>query len=303
MNQQVFLVGAPRSGGGLFLDLMTSHPAFGWISNKLDARPDNLRAAAKNRRFDWPLLGEYWFERRFWVKHLPHPSPGDRFWEHWLPPFHVAGDAPRIPGPEDLSDETAAACAGAVDEILLLQNRDRFVAQYSGWPRVAFFRKVFPAAKFIQLQRDPRSVAYRLAQTWKAAGERNPPEPTPWSEREAWRALMPETLRTRLASLPDTPLNFAGVYVRWLHESYKSEFHALPETDWLSLAYADLLAHPEKTMNRALDFLGLPPSKRMRRYVKYHQIRDKNQRLRKDLSETAAAQLEDAVKKISAPSA
>ena len=285
------------------MDLMTSHPAFGWISNKLEADPENLRLAARNRRFDLPFLGEYWFERRFWVKHLPHPGDGEIFWKQWLPPFVVDPSEPRIPGPEDIPEATALSCREAVDEMLLLQRRSWFVAQYSGWPRVAFFRKVFPKAKFIQLQRDPRSVAYRLAKSWEAAQKQESSLPTPWSERAGWIPLMPDTLRSRFDTLPDTPLNFAGIYVRWLHEAYKQEFRDLPDTEWQSLAYADLLAHPEKTMNRALEFLGLPPSQRMKRYIKYHQIRDKNQRLRKDLSEEDAAHLEEAVKKMPSPAA
>ncbi|MCC5848198.1 MAG: sulfotransferase [Verrucomicrobia bacterium] len=294
MNQRVFLVGAPRSGSGAMLDLITGQPDFAWVSNKVNAAPEKLALSAKNRQYDWPLLGEYWFERRYYVKRLPHPAEDTDFWEHYLPKFNVDPKSPRIPGPDDVSDEEAKRCLDAVNEIQIQQNKDFFVAQYNEWPRVEMLRKVFPEAKFIQLQRDPRSVAFRLAKSW----EKEKSETTLWTEREAWKEIMPESLRARFDDLADTPLNFAGVMVRWWHERYKQEFQGIPDEDWLSLAYADLLSHPQKTVARALKFLGMKTSPRIKRYVKYHQIQDKNQRLRKDLTDDVAAQLERAVKKV-----
>jgi len=275
------------------LDLITGQPDFAWVSNKVNAAPEKLGLSGKNRQFDWPLLGEYWFERRYHVKRLPHPAEDTDFWEHYLSGFKVDPKAPRIPGPEDVSDEEAKRCLDAVNEIQILQNKDFFVAQYNEWPRVAMLRKVFPEAKFIQLQRDPRSVAFRLAKSWEKTSEE-----TLWTEREAWKGIMPDPLRARFDDLADTPLNFAGVMVRWWHERYKQEFQDIPDEDWLSLAYADLLAHPQKTVARALKFLGMKASPRVKRYIKFHQIQDKNQRLRKDLSDDVAAQLERAVKKV-----
>lgn len=277
----------------MLLDLITGQPELSWVSNKLDRKPAKLSLTRKNRKLDWPLLGEYWFERRYAVKHVPHPAAGHGFWEHWLPGFKVDENAPRVPGPDDVTEAEAEACRKAVEEIQIEQMKDWFVAQYSGFSRISLLRKVFPEAKFIQMQRDPRSVAIRLASDF----EKNPDRGF-WAKRGEWKALMPAELQARLDNLPDTSLNYAGVLVRWWQELYRGELTALPETDRMSLAYADLLSKPEKTMRRAVKFLGLQESKRMKRYIRFHQIQENNKRLNKDLPDDKAAQLERAVKKM-----
>ena len=293
MKTRVFLVGAPRSGTSMLLDLITGQPELGWVSNRLDKDPEHVDLARKERRFDWPLLGEYWFERRYDVKHLTYPADSHGFWEHYLPGFKVDLGQPRIPGPEEVSDEDAVRCRDAVEDVQALQNKTFFVAHYSGFPRVAMMRKVFPEAKFIQLQRDPRSVAIRLSREWEQH-----PDQGLWPVREEWKALMPVDLRQRLEEIADTPLNMAGVMVRWWHELYRQELDRLPETDRLSLAYADLLAKPDKTLKRAVKFLGLEPSPRLKRYIRFHQIQERNKRMSKELSDEESAQLEKAVKKL-----
>lgn len=293
MKTRLFLVGAPRSGTSMLLDLITGQPEFSWVSNKLDQKPEKLSLTRKNRKLDWPLLGEYWFERRYAVKHVPYPADTLKFWEHWLPGFKVDENQPRVPGPDNVTQAEAEACRKAVEEIQIEQGKDWFVAQYSGFSRVSLLRKVFPEAKFIQMQRDPRSVAMRLASDFDKHPERGL-----WSKRDEWKALMPAELQARLDDLPDTALNYAGVLVRWWHELYREELVALPETDRISLAYADLLSKLEKTMRRAVKFLGLQESKRMRRYIRFHQIQENNKRLNKDLPDDQAAQLDRAVKKV-----
>lgn len=291
---RVFLVGAPRSGPSILLDLLTAQPEFSYVTHTVNKDPENLRPSSRTRMYDVPLLGDFWFERRYWKTKLPAPAESPEFWEHYLPPFRYRHAEPGLHRGDDLGEKDLKRCWEAVEEIQDLQKRDLFMGQYSGPSRVTMLRKVFPEAKFIQMQRDPRSVAIHLSMQMKQERSAN----ALWENREEWRALMPLELRGRLEDLPDTPLNFAGVMVRWWHVQYREELSVLPETDRLSLAYADLLAKTDVTLKRALKFLGLKPSKRLQRYVKYHNLQHSNKRMSKNLPDDASAQLERAIKKV-----
>lgn len=291
---RVFLVGTPRSGSSVLLDLLTAQPEFSYVTTAVEADPGHLYPSAKTRMYDVPLLGDFWFERRYWKKKLPAPAESPAFWEHYLPCFRCRYDEPRLYSGGDLTESEILRCRESVEEIQELQRRDLFLGQYSGPARVALIRRVFPEAKFIQLQRDPRSVAIHLSMRMKNKSS----AAALWDHRSAWTELMPGELKARLADLPDTPLNFAGVMVRWWQVQYRTELAELPECDRLSLAYADLLAKPEMTLRRALRFLGLKPAKRLERYLKYHNLQHGNKRLPKKLSDETAAQLERSVKKL-----
>jgi hypothetical protein len=290
----VFLVGAPRSGPSILLDLLTAQPEFSYVTTAVEKDPANLSPSGKTRMYDVPLLGDFWFERRYWKTKLPAPSEAPDFWEYYLPPFRYRHEEPCLHTGDDLDEKDIVRCREAVEEIQDLQKRDLFLGQYAGPARVKMLRKVFPEAKFIQMQRDPRSVSIHLSMRMQEGRSAN----TLWEHREAWQALMPDELKNRLEDLPDTPLNFAGVMVRWWQVQYRTELAELPESDRFSLAYADLLAKPDATLARALKFLGLKPAKRLTRYVTYHNVRHSNKRLSKNLPEDQAAQLERAIKKL-----
>ena len=287
--QLTFLVGPPRCGASLLLDFLTVARQAAWIPRRLERHPDRLGRAGAVRRLSWPLLGEFWLERRFAWRSVPSPAESAAFWEHYLENFTPPPDAPFVPGPEHVSDDEAASLRGAVEKICRRQGRTRFVAQYTGFPRVAMLRKVFPDARFIQLMRDPRSVAYHMVRKIEGGDHGL------WKHRAAYRALMPGDLQARLDELEDTPLNFCGVYIRWLHTLYSGELEAVPETDRMELAYADLMARPKPTLKRALAFVDLPFDKRFQYYLKYHPIQENNRRTKRNLSEREAEQLEAAV--------
>jgi len=271
------------------LDFLTVPKRMAWVPEKLEANPGRLHLATEVRKLNWPLLGEFWLERRFAWKRVPSPAEGEGFWEHYLPAFTPPVDAPYVPGPEHVTDEEAERLRNAVREVCACQHRSDFVGQYAGFPRVRLLRKVFPEARFIQVVRNPRSVAYHLVRRIEGGDHKL------WGNREAWKAVMPSELRERLEGLEDTPLNFSGVLVRWYHNLYQEELGTLPEEDRAEVAYADLMGHPERTLKRAIKFVGMEYDKRFDYYLKYHSIHQNNRRTKRNLSTEETEQLEKAV--------
>ncbi len=289
-SQIVFIIGPPRSGTSLVLDFLSAHPDMGWVDDRLDASPGELSLAKRIRCFDTPWLGEFRFERRFARPSLPQPAENGGFWRYWLPGFDPDPGCPAPPEPHVTHEAAVLRARQALASLCALQRRDRFVGQHTGFPRVALLRRVFPEARFIQCLRDPRSVAWWMAK--QIEKEENHPL---WSRRAELEAAMPPGLAKRLGSLEKTPLNFAGVMVRWYHERTREELARLPEAHHKAVAYADLLSHPADTLRRLFGWLGLRDCRRIRTYLQYHNIHDNNRRRRREMSERESEQLEHAV--------
>ncbi len=292
LPEMYFVVGAPRSGSSVLLDFLTVPKTVAWIPQKLGENPEKLMLAKRANKLNWPLLGEFYLERRSVWKSVPEPANGEKFWTHYLNGFTPKDTEPYIPGPGQVEPADAEKLREAIKEICHLQRRHRFVAEYSGFPRIQLLRSIFPKAKFIQVLRDPRSVAYQMV---KRADGANLPL---WKEREKWTSLMPEVLQERMKALPETPLNFCGILVRWFHELYNTEMALLPETDRLEVAYSDLLSRPDKILTKVMQFADLPLNKRFKYYVKFHDIQQSNQRTNRNLNSTEAEQLAQAVEKL-----
>lgn|GEM_PF-1247149 len=289
LPKMTFIVGAPRSGSTVLLDFLTVPKSMAWIPQKLAEQPKKLSLACRANKLNWPLLGEFFLERRSEWKSVPEPARGQEFWMHYLSKFTSPEAQPNIPGPGDLQDGEAEKLREAIKDLCHYQHRTSFVAEYNGFPRIQMMRAVFPKARFIQVLRDPRSVAYQMV---KRGGGANIPL---WQHWQQWKSIMPEALQNRLEELPESPLNFCGVLVRWYHDLYKQEMEKLPEEDRHEVAYSDLLARPEITLNKVMKFMDLEMNTRFKYYVKFHDVHSSNQRTNRNLNSQEADELALAV--------
>ncbi|MGA0333677.1 MAG: sulfotransferase family protein [Kiritimatiellia bacterium] len=297
LPKMIFVVGAPRSGSSLLLDFLTVHKNVGWIPQTLDANPAKLSLASSANRLNWPFLGEFFLERRSVWERVPEPANGDGFWSYYLKHFAPVDTQPFVPGPEHLLEGEGDAVIEAVKEICYRQRRDTFVAEFNGFPRIRMMREIFPDAIFLQVIRDPRSVAYQMVRRTESVNH------ALWKERKKWIALMPGPLQERLQSLPETPLNFCGILVRWYHDLYRIEMGELPPDRGLEVAYSDLLSRPDWMMKKVMNFLDFPLNKRFRYFLKFHNIQFSNRRTQRNLNTEEAKQLAQAVAAIEPTSA
>jgi len=289
LPRMVFVCGAPRSGTDLLVDFLTVSRRAGWIPQSLADHPDRLSLAGRVNRQSWPLLGEFFLERRAAWKSVPAPATDARFLEHHCPEFTPPIDAPVMPGPGRVSEASRDRLRGVVTDLAHRQRRSALVLTYTGFPRIRMLREVFPDARFIQSIRDPRSVAYQMVRKVEKMDR------SFLEFHEAYAALMPEVLQDRLKELPDSPLVFCGVYARWLHELYKQELAELPEGRGMEVAYSDLLSRPRPTLKKVLEFADFPFNKRFEYYLKFHDIQVSNLRSNRNLNDEESDQLARAV--------
>jgi len=70
----IFVCGTQHSGSNLLLDFLSVPKNAGWIPERLAEQPQRLSISRSVNRQNWPLLGEFFLERRKIWKSLP----GDR---------------------------------------------------------------------------------------------------------------------------------------------------------------------------------------------------------------------------------
>ena len=143
----IFIVGTGRCGSTMFHDVLSLHPALGWLSQYVQKYP---RQPMRNAR----LVG---MAKNGWLgkvlrRHL-YPAEPYRFWETHCPGFSTPF---RDLLASDLTPKSAQAMRQAVDQA----NPDglRFLAKITGWPRIGLLGEAFPDARFVHVIRDGRSV-------------------------------------------------------------------------------------------------------------------------------------------------
>ena len=113
--EMIFVCGTQRSAVDLMLDFLSAPKPAGWLPDKLATHPNRLRHAKRIRYQNWPVLGEFFLERRNHWKSVPSPGRADVFLSSYLSNFNLAGRTFTPPGPEDVKEGEAEALKEMVE--------------------------------------------------------------------------------------------------------------------------------------------------------------------------------------------
>ena len=283
----VFLVGAARSGTSLLYKCLCLHPDTAWISNWVRRFPGRPGLAVLNRvpgRFP-ELQRDVWFSgggnayvygsrRRLAARLFPMPVEGE-------PVFHHSGiPAPTAASPPPSGAELEALRA-AVERITRAGGGRVFVNKRIGnnW-RIPLLLAAFPSARFVEIVRDGRAVAYSLSKVdW-------------WDDSELpW-----------LGGGTPRELHVAG-YDAWglCARNWVAELDAIagglrgvaPERH-LRFHYEEFVADPLETLARVAAFAGLAPDAGWRHRLAGLRFPDGNERWKAKLDPAVVRRIEAA---------
>ncbi len=247
---ELFIAGAPRSGTTLVYKALALHPDVTYTSNWLRRRPGWRWLSALNRiPASAPRLRRrYWFgsesnayrygDRRSLAERVfPNPVEGG-------PVFDAAGlkaDAKAV------TPEQAARLRASFDGMLRYTGATTVVSKRIQNNRVLpVLADVFPAARFVNIVRDGRAVAYSLSRVnW-------------WAEADIWWSDMtPEQWRAAGRDEWELPARVWVEEVRVVREGLA----AVDPSRTLQVSYEALTAAPRETLERIATFAGLRPSR------------------------------------------
>ena len=141
VKNPIFIVGAPRSGTGIFYRTMANHPDLAWISNITKKFPSSL--------FLTRIIMLFRDDHR--------PTEANNVWQKF-----TSGKDESL-GRDDVTPAVRQFFHRIVRINLRLFNKPRFLNKCPGNSvRVEFLKEIFPDARFIHLIRDGRAASYSI---------------------------------------------------------------------------------------------------------------------------------------------
>lgn len=230
--QPIFIIGSPRTGSTILYQLLTYRYQFSYI--------DNFIA----RWYRALLVGVWLDEKRF--KSRPHssftsthgktdehdpraPHECGNFWYQWLPKkVHYQTK-------EALSDKQKQHIRDTFEAVMGLTGKPYLCKNLPTSQRIDLIHDIFPAAKFIWIQRDPRYTVQSILQVRNA---RNMKENEWWSVR-------PKNVLA-LQSLPEIEQVVSQVY--YVESQIQQDLVRIPNDQHTCVRYTELVQTPVETI-------------------------------------------------------
>jgi hypothetical protein len=302
-NGPVFIIGCPRSGTTLLLNLLAGTRAFGYVSTSGDRGDATESLHGRTRIYDAPLVGAGVYRHRGTLlgisarlgplqgvatRQLPTAIEPWAFWEDLLPNFRPEwGDGPAVdPDPAALTDGHRNRARRVVGELLARQHRDVLLSKYTDFPRVDLMQAAFPDARFVHIRRDAFAVSASNAVEIESGRFGT------WGYREWWSAAWPNAAREHWKATGETRLGFAAHNRNHL-VTLIDRAAAATTAPTLTISYQNLVARPEATLAEILEFSGVDSRSDLRRLVGSRRVANSNDRWRQKRSPAEAALLDD----------
>lgn len=242
IEKPIIMVGTGRCGSTMLHRLLARHEDVGWLSTFNEVFPTQTWLSVFSYLYRTGLPDK--------VKYLPFfPKPFEayKFWEHYLPGFSRR-DKPQTA--EDVPSHAIEPVRRAIWQVLRAQNKKRFLAKVTGWSRIAYFNQIFPDARFIFLNREPRSVV----SSWVQAGWL---DVTSGLDSETWQwGEVPEAYYYLWRELGATPILSAAVKIQLDLDDIRKNVAWFGDRCY-ELQYEALIAEPLKQLRALTAFCEL----------------------------------------------
>ncbi|MEJ3745111.1 sulfotransferase [Actinomycetes bacterium KLBMP 9797] len=249
------VVGTGRCGSTLVQEVLSRHPAVGFISG-VDDKLARLNLSGRyNGRLYRRLaprpagMTSLKHSRRLLERGRLRVAPSEAY---QLLDRHVFGGFSRPCRDltaDDLTPFVERRLRHFFDDRIRRQGCDILLQHLTGWPRTGFLRAAYPDLRVIHVVRDGRAVANSWLQMGWWDGWRGPDNwlygPLPAALRREWE----EANR----SFPV----LAALGWKMLMEAFAQARAAHPAEQWLDVRYEDLVREPSEQAARMLAFLGL----------------------------------------------
>ncbi|MBN2521825.1 MAG: sulfotransferase [Bacteroidales bacterium] len=266
MNKPIIVFGTGRSGSTLFARIMSCADEVVYPSQITSRLPrllfiSKLYLGISKIR----ILGKA-------MRRMIHISEAYPFWQSICPLF--------VEPKHDLTHKDASPeCIQKIRKTmgkLAVGPDSRLLFKITGWPRMGFFKKVFPDAVFIHIVRDGRAVANSLLKSDFWDGHLGIDE---------WRlGRLPEKQIEIFENSNKSQIALAGVYWNTLIESAEMDKkYYSPEL--MEIKYEELCKNPIEISKDVFEFCGLKWNKRIENEIDGLNVRSMNSKWQTNLSE------------------
>jgi len=298
----LFIIGCPRSGTTLLLDLLAGTRAFGYVSTSGTRRDVGESLHGRTRIYDTALIGELLYTHRSKVlgatarlgpigriarRRLPSAIEPWEFWEDLIPSFRPEwGDGRALdPEPSSLDVATIERTRAVVTDLLQRQDREVLLSKYTDFPRIDLMRAIFPAARFVHIRRDAHAVANSYAVEIETGRFGT------WDYRDWWGAEWPQAALTHWKDSGETVLGFAAHNRNRIVDLIDNAIAG--DSGVLEVDYEQLIHEPIGELTAILDFAGVSSRTDLGRLAESRHLQNTNDRWRDKRSAEEAALLDE----------
>lgn len=298
IKKPIFIIGCPRSGTTILLDLLSSHEDLGWISLQYNLLPRLHFINFYNRIYSLPLLGR----KLFMIKGnynkkginllLPQPMEPWIFWETYLSNFRwrrFGKIQPRRRNKDDITINEIEKINKIIGLVLKYQNKKRFLSKYTDLPRIIYLLQAFPDAKFIHLLRDGRAVSNSLLNKMKTGEFGN------WNEREWWIKGWPKSWRDEWKNKYNSPISLAAYLWKFFLNEIWEDSKYISSNQYIEISYKNLVENKYKIMNKIIKFCELEPSKSLDECLHNNTLKNMNYKWKENLNDNQKKELEEII--------
>jgi hypothetical protein len=286
VEKPIIIVGTGRCGSTLLHRLLALHPDLAWTSTFNEVFPTQT----------WLSLCSSWYGRRWLghsIRHLtffPKPFEAYRFWERFLPGFSRR-DRPLTA--DDVPVEAIETVRNTIAQILFYQGKSRFLAKVTGWSRMEYFNRIFPDARFVIIDREPRAVI----SSWIKAGWL---DVTSGLDSDSWQwGGVPAHYRQAWEDLGRGPILSAAVKIQLDRDDIHRNRRCFPDRCY-ALDYDDLIANPIEELQALVEFCQLPWAPRFDRAMRAVEFRDTRNKWKQHFSEVEGDRILEFFRRIEA---
>ncbi len=258
------MIGMGRSGTTVISEVLSSHEDLAWIPNYMHYFPSFEESCLILRLLNLPKIGFYLRGKKKQDKHLlsfiqrilPHMIEGYPVWEKYL------GDKIKY---DFLIDAVANAtekqmARELVLQLAKLQGKNRFLAKFTGPPRISYLNSIFPDAVFIHIVRHPIAVIRSLLNV------------SFWKENEGltqlWWKNGPNT-DIGIENFPEKlrPLVLAATQWKDVIQVAWQEKDAIGSNRYIEMRYEDFVENPHSFINQLVKEVDLSDSTMVHRFI------------------------------------
>lgn len=241
----VFVIGTGRCGLTPLMDLIAYHKDLGWPSQYLNRSylASKFYLAYLSRIADWSIFN---FSMKHTSYFFPRHSEATILYDSC---FYGFSSPFRDLIEDDVTTDACNKFKRMVHKILKYQGKKRFIAEYSGWSRIEFLKKIFPNALFIHIIRDGRAVANSLINVdyWNG-----------WGGINKWLWGEPDhECKEFLKKYKYSFLALAAVQWKMTLNNIMCKSKRLDSSEILEVKYEDLVADPKAIAYECMDFMNL----------------------------------------------
>jgi len=278
LEKPIIIFGSGRSGTTIISEIIFQHEDLAWHSNYQELFTHSTRINYLRRLFEnkwWRLIRFQSFvgvsknTRQKWRSYFNlfifNPIERYAFWEHITGP-RIDFSRSFLLGEKATPKERKKICAHLAKQVKY-QGKKRLIMKFTGPARLEYLTSIFPDAIFVSIAREPIATVHSWLEVgfWQTKG----------INKLWWIGAYTPEEEAEAEKLKNDPAFITAFQYKKLMETTEIEAKKL-SVPLLETRYEDFVKDPDSFIKRIMEFVQLPSSKNVERYMEEMIVTNRN---------------------------